>query len=755
MKNKTSTKFTMLLSSLLFLFAINNSFACGGGEIDDSPYCLFSPNISRGNPDFYYNFERISGSHDFEGINIEEWVIYFHNKISHADMSFIVYKTELKFIDSLLILIRNGESNNNILKKSPLLNFAPKEKLKQFYEYLYLSKLAEPSFTYEYGWWESPEENFEKKRQELSEINFEKNFYEISNPFLKQRYGFQVIRKMYHSGNYREGIDFFNKHLKDLDSSPSIAKRTLGFKAACHYKLEEYHQANLIYAILFDFMPNASMWSFRVTDEKDWQEILNLSSDKETKIKLWFMMGYYLDPLRAMKEIYKINPNSSHLKELSVRAINIQEEVVFKKSREEYYSYIPPFAESNQIEHLKNFLEQIYSDNKIQDSQFWLITSGYVSFLNNQYETAKKYFSLAEKFDLNEVEKNQIRITTLLMFLKSAKPDVQEETFLLDEITWLLSLDKSIYHYRENLQHHVFSTLSDKYREINDPVKSEVCRRNVYNYYYNISSFYNESGNDQLMLDFLRKESKTKWEDYLKSIYPFSEEDIIEWQILQLIYSGEFTPAKELMDHSKNCFNQILYGDPFVIHIVDCHDCDHAAPQKKKYSKRDFFDKLISLKQSIDQTKGDVCNNSYMLANGLYNYTYYGNARIFYMSSISWDIGYTDGYGYYSYYDNYNQRDYKNLPLNIWSMEMPKRYYQIAYENCKNTEQKAKLCWMLAKCELNDFYNGEVEVPDQFKNADFIAGLHMKEFAAKYSNTKYYKEVIKECGYFRTYLKNN
>ncbi len=754
MKNVISIKFTALLSSAVFLLFANYALGCGGWYEDETPYCLFSPNISNGNSDFFYNYERMSGNNDFNDINIKEWAVYFQNKISNTNLNFLVYKAEVQYIDSLLHLLRHAENNSLALQMSPLLNFASRKQLLQFFEYLYLSKKAEPSFTFEYDWWASQEENIEKKRLNLSEINFEKNFYSITDSFLKQRYGFQHNRKLYHLGNYLEGIDFYNRHLKNLNASPSISKRLLGFKAACHYKLEEYNEANLIYAVLFDFMPNASMWSFHVADENDWHATLNLAGDNETKVKLWFMMGYYLDPLRAMKEIYKINPGSVHLRELAARAINIQEELVFRKKREEYYySHIPPFAENKQAEHLQSFFQQLCNERKVPDLQFWLIVCGHASFMNNQYDAAKNYFVSAEKYQLNEIEKNQIRITSLLMFLKSVEPNTQEQEFLSEEIQWGLSLHENIYHFRENLRYFVFSTLADKYEELNDPVKSEICSRYVSDYYNYKTGFYFEAGNDQRMLDFLRKPGKTKWEEYLKSIYPFSEADIIEWQLLQLIYSGDFARAQELMSQSENCFNQILYGDPFVIRIVDCHDCDHAAPQKIKYSKREFFNKLISLKQSVDGNTGDVCNNAYLLANGLYNFTYYGNARTFYTSSIVWDVGYSDGLGF-GYYNSYNNRsNYLEAPIDIWSMEICKNYYRIAYERCKNKEQKAKLCWMLAKCELNDFYNGEVAIEPEFQDADFIAGPHMKEFAAKFSNTQYYKEVIKECGYFRTYLK--
>ena len=78
-----------------------------------------------------------------------------------------------------------------------------------------------------------------------------------------------------------------------------------------------------------------------------------------------------------------------------------------------------------------------------------------------------------------------------------------------------------------------------------------------------------------------------------------------------------------------------------------------------------------------------------------------------------------------------------------------KKYYLMAMEFSTNKEFKAKCVWMAAKCEHNNWleqnYNGK-------KSGDFIGGTYFKIMKEKFSDTKYYKEVIGECGYFCAYL---
>jgi hypothetical protein len=90
----------------------------------------------------------------------------------------------------------------------------------------------------------------------------------------------------------------------------------------------------------------------------------------------------------------------------------------------------------------------------------------------------------------------------------------------------------------------------------------------------------------------------------------------------------------------------------------------------------------------------------------------------------------------------------KNYSDRIVSMTLPVKYYTMALGAATTDEQKAKCTYMLAKCERNEWYNktnGDAKT-------DFIAFKNFAELK-KYSATKYYQEVIKECGYFRTYAR--
>ena len=102
-------------------------------------------------------------------------------------------------------------------------------------------------------------------------------------------------------------------------------------------------------------------------------------------------------------------------------------------------------------------------------------------------------------------------------------------------------------------------------------------------------------------------------------------------------------------------------------------------------------------------------------------------------------------------------------------MERAKKYYTLAQQHASTDEQRAKIAYMLAKVERNEFYNERyffkddwsgVHLEERVNFKDDWNGVRLEERVdfkdwqgfkelRKYPHTQYYKEVIRECGYFR------
>jgi hypothetical protein len=238
------------------------------------------------------------------------------------------------------------------------------------------------------------------------------------------------------------------------------------------------------------------------------------------------------------------------------------------------------------------------------------------------------------------------------------------------------------------------------------------------------------------MKRFLQKEGKSDYEQLCERIYTLKYEDLVEFEAIYKTYNDKIDEAVLLMEQSTEGSKRELLSNPFNGNIKDCHDCDHAQPQKTKYTKLSTLRKMKDMK---DKLNTDTYNNALLLGNVFYSITFYGSSRLFYQCNVIGSTG-------------YSEREYINDAFRdkLIDMSMAKKYYTMALNAGTNPEQKAKCLYMLAKCERNEWYNsGKGPKPGM----DFVAWKNFTYLKA-YSRTKYYQEIIKECGYFKTYTGN-
>lgn len=256
--------------------------------------------------------------------------------------------------------------------------------------------------------------------------------------------------------------------------------------------------------------------------------------------------------------------------------------------------------------------------------------------------------------------------------------------------------------------------------------------------------FYHSSENIESMKNLMLKKNKTGFEKLALKIYKVNISDISKYQSKLFTFQDNLDKAISLMQLAQSKKVKSLSTNPFNSFINDFKDYEFTNPQNYDYTKLSFLLKMKEMESKIAKNE-DVYNNSLLLGNAFYNISYFGNARAFYDGRIineshssTWDM------------DSVNYKIFTDCTLYI-------KYYQKAFDNATNKEQKAKCTYMLTKCERNDYYNMHLfNLPDDYENYNkagyFVSWEGFKKLKADYSDTKYYKEVIEECGYFRRFL---
>nr|WP_315126879.1 hypothetical protein [uncultured Capnocytophaga sp.] len=528
------------------------------------------------------------------------------------------------------------------------------------------------------------------------------------------------------------------------------------YLAGAYYAQKDYAKSNAALATLFA-MPygtkQAIAYDYHPLLDNEVEKIASTLSPEE-QCALWAMQGFYVNEAVSIQKILAINPQSPHLDFLLGRYINRIE----TKANSYELKTIKDYRQLRQKVVTVDFqtdwlLKAAKRNNYTANRYLWTLAAGYLETYHNHYQEAKKLLQEAENLATAPTEKIQVRLISLFNEVTALNQiTANDEKRLLKEFQWLKKeLDNDSYSNSGNLRSpYVMSFtkayLSVLYRDKGDSLMNELLAPG--------NSYFRHQQQADAMEQFLLKKNKTEWEKYWADQYLYTLGDIYESRAIYAYYSndldkaisemkripfreqetyqnGQKTTIKERPSDTK------LPANPFNGFIMDCNDCQHSKKQRTPYTKLTFLEKMKEMEEKIAKGE-DVYNNALLVANAFYNSSYFGSIRAFYYNNVIGEFG---SLGV--------QDENKDFLLN---MDMAKKYYLLAQKHATNDEQRAKIAYMLAKVERNEFYNQTYFYQNKWDGA-LWGGKAFKDWQGfkelrKYPHTKYYKEVINECGYF-------
>ena len=750
---KAFLKKLLIAFSALTLLVYGTIYACADGDWGWSFDSNFTPEtfvdksyspLFLSTDVFYgigYDTEHLTR---FNSENIKDWSAYLEGKMEEKDLTFFLTDSSSTDVADLVVYYKNGKSNKWTDKWNKKIKLND-SKIKDFLLFLNEAQIVETYSTQKYDSW-----NYDEtvKPEVLSDLNWiktlEKKYNDTKDPFLKNRYWFLTIKASFYSDQQVNGVAFFNQTEKSVPKN-TLYYRALAYIAGIECKQKHFAKSNFLYSQVFDKCPTmrvVSAYCFHPQEEKDWQQSLSMTKIKEEKAALWAIRGYYNDEEKAIAEIYKLQPKNQHLDYLLTRLINNQENKIDQSFKDKTVLENKKRTKDSIHKSTIDLVMKIAESDKTAKPYLWNVAAGYLETLNGNFKQADKDFDKAEnimpKTPLAISQVRLLRFVNNLSKIDQLNPE-NEKTILAD-LSWLYSeLPKNaIENFRyENATAWSKNYLAALYRSQKNTVMAEIFNHE--------SGFYD---NEKQLLDmkaFLSKANKTEIEKIGTSIYEIKLADINYFQGVKATFQNKIPEAIAFMKQADGLEKTVFYGNPFLGNIKDCHDCDHQAPQKKKYTMLDFLTIIQKMQDNVDK-RVDVYNNSLLLGNAFYNITHFGNGRLFHEGNIA-------GQG--------STPDFFRDPIRdmITNCSLAKAYYEKAFLAAKNNEQKAKMQYMLAKCERNDFYNKKYyslnlstwDIQDDQIN--FIAWQGFKNLKSNYSKTKYYQEIINECGYFKTYAR--
>ncbi|MEQ7798957.1 hypothetical protein ABDJ41_04000 [Pedobacter sp. ASV1-7] len=755
LKHRISKKF-LLIFSLTGLTAGGIVWACADYGYDYE-YSSFTPEafVSKEYTPFFYaeyisyygeTYPFVTNNTRFNNVNIDDWYTYFKKKIDKKSLGYLLTKASYESIDSVYDNLKGKiavlPAQMPQLKSLKL----DSKKANAFFDYLLLAKSAEAFSTADDSYY------WDLKAPEAPSIKLEKpmmaSFKNAKDPFIKQRLWFQMVRYYYflEKGNAdvstqtSKTLSIFNSY-KDTFPKNMMYYRTLGYVAGWYYKKEDYAQSNYLNSLCYNYSWETKIpaeWSFRPQEEGDWNKTLDLAKSTAEKVTLWHLLGIHYDPQRAIQEIIKLDPKSEKLDLLLARVVNKTE--YFLGS---IYHTEPDSAAKESLKQNTALVSGIALKNNTGKPYFWNMAAGYFKVMNHDYAAARSFYNTAKK-QLPKGDKlilAQYKILDWTLYVNELKKiDAKVESQIIEPLNWFSDLKTgkdsvpSLRFYKA--LNESIDKISELYKKQGDFVKA--------NAFKSYDNFYTDNSKIEQMKALLQKEQKTPFEQAMLRYYPFNMSDLYYHQALVLTYQDKIDEAIMMMEKSDSQ-GFLMPANPFNIKINDCHDCDHAKKQSKDIYSFDLLKTIQSMKAEIKQGK-NVYNNALLLGNVFYNITFYGNARSFYMAKTMQAEGSTPF----------------ELPSAFRSMllsnKVSEKYYLEAANAAKTKEQKAKCVFMASKCERNESYNRIYNKPENanagYWNVDIepvFFGKYFSTLKSQYNDTQFYKEALKECGYFKRY----
>lgn len=743
-----SKKLLLLFSAIAFI-AYGMIWACSGGDWDEYSFSSFAPEgfVDSSYTPFcfsetaYYDRD-YDNKHTtrFNEVIVNEWSDYLGDNYSKKEIQYLLIDASKGLVDSIQNLPQS--SLPIAVASMQIVQAKSNTKVASFFTFLSYAKANEAYASSSVDYWNYDDDKprkltFNKEQTEVLK-KMETEFQQSKDIFLKQRYFFQILRAYFFVANYQNCIGFYEAN-QSLFPNNILAVRCLSYVAGCYYKQKKYAHANYLYSKIYDYSDDfktVAHFSFHPQNESDWKQTLALCANKEEQITLWQLIGIYFDEQRAIKEIYALDPKSEKLNLLLSRLVNLEERKL--NAGHFYHEHFKGHVDTLTMPATK-LIADIANEAKTENPCWWYLSAGYLYFLKGDYLQASDYYEKAKLvLPHDELAIAQHRLLVFMNRLALApKLDNKTEEYLLPDLQWLKNIDEhAVPHFRSEYAYGwARNFIAKKYAVQKDFLKSELFQHH--------DSFYATSALVFSMKAFLQnKQHYTAFEVYCASIYPIGLESIIEFQAIQFAYQDKVNQAIVLMKEAGDVKDRQLLGNPFNGNIKDCHDCDHVAPQKVKYTKLSFLQKLKELEANV-AAGNDVYNNALLLGNAFYNMSHFGNARVFYEGPII-------GFGHSSPFmitDCFRSQ--------LLDASLAKKYYRLSLASAATDEQKAKLSFLLLKIERSEHYVRLFNNPD-YDHWDYAdrPPTHFSVLKA-FKNTKYYADIIKECGYFRSYLAQN
>jgi hypothetical protein len=581
-------------------------------------------------------------------------------------------------------------------------------------------------------------------------------------PFLKLRYLFSAMRLAHYSKHYTIEERLYQSHANSLQNVDSevwqwIDALKAGMDKQKGKRVEAAYQFAQIFARSKTKRYSAYI-DFSIKSDQEWQSLMSMCKDNNEKALMHFLRALTpkANSLQELQTIYQIAPNSVWLDALLTREL---EYVQFAKYERDSLSQnnesivginktmliddIERYGISDQlklkdqltqrrssyINTLSDIVSKIRSENKHKDLFTADFAEVYLRLLKQETVHIHDVGQLELRY-AKDPRVNYIQALKLWVYLENL-PTINAA--IEAEISIYL---KKIQQYEsggvnlKDVMAYTYSKLSPLYAKQKASFKTYISTQ---------AGIFDPDSIHVFEVRGLHALFSKKDRNFLETQMLISANEFLKYghnlnEIMAKKYlsAGLFQQANQLLadlpkktESQYNVFDNVLSGNN--------------KDKSKATSSKVTVKKLAEL-QNKTKLQPDDANAHYLLANAVYNMSWFGNSPMltrYSRSTSTWKRG----------------------EINL---DKAKKHYQTALNTASDEELKAKILYGLAKIEFAEKYMQADEKGNGFSSYSFeklerkasIEKLKAEDFGkyfkklAQYKDTQYYREVIQQCNIY-------
>ncbi|WP_341843054.1 hypothetical protein [Chitinophaga caseinilytica] len=769
-------RFTVYSGSALAMTLAGAAYVWScGGEADPYDYytSMFNPNLAEkpGFEPFYYTAltDYYAAETPEQTLNLQEWGTFFNGKVSKDDLTEFIYTYSRPQMSTLYNHIEKNQPLQlpDSVEKNGLTKYFLESKDRETLGYLMYAKQCEANSGSDNPW-EEP------KRDSVAMLRLAKNGMQLyraaQNPQIRERYAFQSVRMAHFAKNYNQALQYYDSLAAPLKGESLIHYRTLALKAGALMRTGKKAQSAYLFSQIFDKVPSQRRLAFLNMKwagvyENSVLQLCKTPYERGTITAIYAMRQTDYYP-QGLEQTYAHDPKHPLLDVLLSREIAKLEENYLTAALGKESGMFQNYYESSEyapdkVENLREVVNRIAKEGKVKETSLYHISSAYLSYIMRDFKSARASLATAQTLPARPAVKDQFEVVKLLLTIaEQPRLDAPFEQALLPSLRWLdTKLPKQTdreYWYDpapESLDGDFYSRLyrnlmdfiiAPRYAKQGDPVRQALAlsvrdRVKQYQYYWTFvsaKSYITDSLSTNAMISLYngrKARNQSPYEAYLYQSLKLSENELGEAIAISYVRNHQFADAVEWFKRSGSSRKTELALRPQL------QDYGYTDPDSlaTPVTELQFAEKMVSLEKEMKKSKVNP-ETYFEYANGLFSFSYYGAAYHLaadYRPSTDWW-----------------QPEYDKTPWlkEYYGCYRAEEYYKKAADASTDPEFKAKALFLAARCAQKHLpYSEQLEWHMQaIRQNPYFPALQ-----ADYKNTRFYQDIIKECGYLRDFAK--